>query len=109
MPHIRIRSITAEEAQRLSLTLVPELANLVQAPEDHFTLELVATSYFAQGQVTPGSPFVEILWFARSQELQNKAAKLVSESLRAVTQAEDVVVVFHELKRSAYYENGEHF
>lgn len=109
MPHIRLRSMTHEQAQNLSQTAVPELARLVQSPEDHFTVELIATTHFRQGQLATAAPFVEVLWFARAQDLQNQAAELLTEKIRALTQAEDIVVVFHELKRNAYYENGQHF
>lgn len=109
MPHLRIRAVQKEKMQQLSRSLIPELAKLLNSPEDNFTLELIASDFFHQGQETASYPFVEILWFARPQILQDQTARLITDQLRSLTQAVDIVVVFQTLEKSAYYENGNHF
>lgn len=109
MPHIRFRSLTEDQVRQLSLELSPVLASAIQTSEDNFTFELVSTRFFVQGKVVESYPFVEVLWFARSQNIQDQCARLISEKVKATSSAEDVVVVFTVLEKSAYYENGKHF
>jgi hypothetical protein len=54
-------------------------------------------------------PFIEVLWFARSSEIQDHSAKIITEAVKQVTASTDVVVVFFELAKNSYYENGAHF
>lgn len=103
MPHIRMRALSQEQAQKLSTTLVKGLSDLTKSPIDNFTLELVSTQYF-----TDSYPFVEVLWFSRPQEMQDQCAKFITEQIKAID-SRDVTVVFQILTATAYYENGKHF
>lgn len=109
MPHIRFRSLQSHHVSQLSVELTPALASAIQTSEDNFTFELIQTQYFIHGQPTSSYPFVEVLWFARSQEVQDRCALLITEKVKALSKAEDVVVVFTVLEKTAYYENGTHF
>jgi hypothetical protein len=52
---------------------------------------------------------VEVLWFSRGKEVQQKAAMIITDHVKVVTKAPDVVVVFQALPEADYYENGNHF
>lgn len=109
MPHLRFRALDNSHVARLSETLPRTLAAVVQTPEDNFTLEKIATEFYWQGQGVPGTPFVEVLWFARSQEVQDKVAQVLTAEIKKLTGPVDVTVVFQVLATESYYENGEHF
>lgn len=109
MPHIRIRAMTQEQVATLSQKVVKNLAKLIETGEDNFTFELIDTRYFQNGQAVKSYPFVEVFWFARSKEIQDRTAAYLTEQIKSLTPKEDVAVVFRELKPSAYYENGKHF
>lgn len=109
MPHIRFRALKEDQVRQLSSELSPVLASAIQTSEDNFTFELVGSQFFAQGKATESYPFVEVLWFARTQDIQSECARLITEAVKAITKAEDVVVVFVVLEKTAYYENGKHF
>lgn len=109
MPHLRLRALKPEQVQQLSLQLCQDLAKAVGSPEDHFTFELVSTQYFFNGKATVSSPFVEVLWFERPQDVQDQCARLITEKIKSMTKSEEVVVVFSSLAKTAYYENGSHF
>ncbi|MEK2644500.1 DUF1904 domain-containing protein [Bdellovibrio sp. BCCA] len=109
MPHIRMRAVKKDHVRQLSQNLAPELAQVMSTAEDNFTFECIATEFFFQGQATVSYPFVEVLWFARSQEVQDSSARIITDKVKALTGAEDVVVVFQVLEKSSYYENGQHF
>lgn len=109
MPHIRCRALTMEQVEKLSATLPKMLAPVIQTPEDNFTVERIETLFFQGGQTTQSFPFVEVHWFPRTQEVQNETALHITKEVRRITGAEDIVVVFQKLEKSAYYENGQHF
>lgn len=109
MPHIRIRALEKKHVQNLSQSLVKDLAKTIGTAEDNFTFEWISSEFFFDGQATPAYPFMEVLWFARSQDIQDQTARLITSQVKAETQAVDVVVVFQVLDKSSYYENGEHF
>jgi hypothetical protein len=109
MPHIRMRAISAEHVATLSSSLVPDLAQIIQTPVDNFTFELIETRFFEKGSLTKAYPFVEVLWFARSQEVQDACARLITDKVKALVPENDVAVVFTVVNATAYYENGSHF
>ena len=109
MPHIRMRAVKKEHVQELSASLAKELAPAMKTAIDNFTFELVQTQFFSSGQETVSYPFVEVLWFARSQEVQDECASIITRQIKKIGPYEDVVVVFHVLLQESYYENGIHF
>ncbi|MGE5086146.1 MAG: DUF1904 domain-containing protein [Bacillota bacterium] len=108
MPHIRFRALNSEQVATLSKTLLTDLASIIQTSEDNFTFELVQTQFFTQGQVSDGYPFVEVLWFERTPEVQQRVATLITENIKELI-ATDVAVVFQPLLQTNYFENGQHF
>ena len=109
MPHIRMRALKKEHVQNLSEILVKDLAKTIATAEDNFTFEWIGSEFFFGGKATSSYPFVEVFWFARSQEVQDQVTLLITEKVKAETKTQDVVVVFQNLDKAAYYENGEHF
>lgn len=109
MPHIRVRAVPCDVVQKLSESLPEKLSIAINTPIDNFTIESISTIFYANGQLTESYPFVEVLWFPRSQEIQNECARIITDQVKTMTSAEDVVVVFRVLEKSAYYEDGSHF
>lgn len=109
MPHLRFRAVKNEVVQSLSASLPNELAQIMNTAEDNFTFEAIPTEFYSAGQASNSYPFVEVLWFERPQDVQDRAAKVITDQLRNRTNAVDIVVVFLALNKHSYYENGEHF
>ncbi len=109
MPHIRIRALNESIVKNLSRELPVELAGLMQTPVENFSVELISTEFFKDGEVVQGDPMIEVLWFDRGQEIQNKAAEKITELVRKQVSAEYISVVFINLAKENYYENGKHF
>ncbi|MEK6553626.1 MAG: DUF1904 family protein [Bdellovibrionota bacterium] len=109
MPHIRIRAMSDSAVKSLSSTLPVELTKILQIPEDSFTVEKIATTFYYMGNVVEGDPMLEVLWFDRGAELQNICGQKITELAKAHTKSEFVAVVFTALPKSHYYENGKHF
>lgn len=109
MPHLRFREIDESIVSQLSLELPPLLAPVMTTSEDNFTFEKIETVFYSFGRQQKSYPFVEVLWFQRSQEVQNETANIISQKVQMLTGQADVVVVFIPIPKNSYYENGNHF
>jgi len=109
MPHLRLRGLQPALVQKLSETLADELATILETAPDNFTVEYVPSQFFAKGLPHEGYPFVEVLWFERAQAVKKKVAERITDCVRSLSKAPDVAVVFRNLPRDSYFENGKHF
>lgn len=112
MPHLRIRSLSERAVKDLSRSLPKELAVLLNTSEDNFTVEKVATTFFRNGEVVAdgsGDPMVELLWFDRGAEARAATAAKITSLVKAHSQSEYIAVVFTDIPKDHYFENGQHF
>lgn len=112
MPHLRIRALNESAVKALSITLPQELSKILNTPEDNFTVEKIATTFFRNGEAVvegDADPLIEFLWFERGTEVRDAAAKKVTELVRQHTRSEFVAVVFTNIPKDSYYENGVSF
>lgn len=108
MPILTLRAVKQEEALKFSKELIDELEGLLSCPRDYFTIELRNSTFIKDGQISEGYPIVDVSWFDRGQELQDKAAEIITKHIKEFGY-ETVDVIFHKLVEEAYYENGKHF
>ncbi|ADN76130.1 Domain of unknown function DUF1904 [Ferrimonas balearica DSM 9799] len=111
MPHLRVRGLANEQVQALSEQLTDPLSQLFGCPDDHITIEAIASTFFFRGAPGGGYPMVELLWFDRGLDVQDQVARLITDTIRTLCQAPelDVAVIVSPLSQRHYYENGEHF
>ncbi|MCC2679100.1 MAG: hypothetical protein K0R29_1676 [Pseudobdellovibrio sp.] len=112
MPHLRIRALNDEAVKALSKTLPAELSKVLNTSEDNFTVEKIATTFYRAGAAVAEAqldPMVEILWFERGAEARDAAAKKVTELVKAHSASEFISVVFINIPKDNYFENGKHF
>lgn len=108
MPHIRLRAVPVEVVKKVSQT-AGELAVAANTSVDNFTFELVNTQFFVEGAATDSYPFVEVLLFPRPVDVKQKMADIITHTIKANGAFEDVIVLFQELNKEFYFENGKHF
>lgn len=108
MPALKFKAINVEKICAVSKQLVDELEELLQCPRNYFSLEAVQSIYINDGKFTEGNPVVEVSWFDRGQEIQDKAAGIITKYVK-LSGCSDVDVIFIKLDKVCYYENGEHF
>jgi hypothetical protein len=108
MPLLRFRAIEAQDICTISASLVDDLQALLQCPRDYFTLEAIQSIFIKDGGFTNGSPVIEIAWFDRGQEVQDKVAEIVTNYMKSVGY-NNLDVIFTKLDENKYYENGKHF
>jgi hypothetical protein len=109
MPQIKIRGVKAEEVCKISENVIDELVEAVKCPRDYFEIECIQSLAIRNGQISEVYPFVEVSWFDRGQETQDKVAKIITDSMRKNLKIESMDLAFTVFEKEKYYENGEHF
>lgn len=111
MPHLRFRAIEFDMVKDLSTELVDDLQPIMACPRGDFTLEHIPASFIFDGEVSEAYPFVEVFWFDRGQDIQDKVADKITVAIRKVMNdiEQDVAVIFTALTPSGYYDNGKHY
>jgi len=108
MPQLKIRGIEAEKIKRISKDLVNDLTEIVGCPRDYFTIECYNTTSIFDGEIVDTYPFIEVAWFDRGQEIQDKVAKTITKYIQTLD-IESLDIAFTIFEENRYYENGEHF
>ncbi|MGY3943950.1 DUF1904 family protein [Aeromonas tecta] len=110
MPHLRFRAVSVDTLQQISTPLLADLCALTGGKPEFVTMEVIDCIRVRDGAIETGSPFVELVWFERPQELQDAAAALITRHLKAALGEETYVVVqVLPIVKSHYYSNGEHY
>ena len=110
MPHIRARGIEQSALEEVAGSIVEQFAKLTDTPNDHFTVEHIASQFIVAGGASSAYPFVEVLWFDRGQDVKTAVAHVINTALRPfVGEDKDITVLFEDLNGNDYYENREHF
>ncbi len=109
MPQIKIRGIDENEITKVSVGLIDKLVEEIQCSRDAFEIECIKSVAIREGKIAPVYPFVEIAWFDRGLEVQDKVAKIVTNILKDELNIPDLDLAFTILDRRSFYENGKHF
>lgn len=108
MPQIRFKGIKKEEVAQLSGVVIEEMSELMDTPKDWFQVEYDPVQVFLDGEESRGEPMVQVWWFKRGQEVQDKAATRLNEMVCELGY-DYAVVSFHVFEKQDYYEDGTHF
>ena len=108
MPQLIFKGISVEKVKKISTPLVMELANLCQCETDNFTLEIIHSTFVFNQNEVESFPFIEVKWFDRGQEIQNRFAGIITKHLQSISISE-LEVAFSIFLESAYYLNGKNF
>lgn len=105
MPHIMIKGMNVVDVQEISKSMIDELEIIIDCPREYFTLEVVESTFIVDGEILSKDPFVQVNWFDRGQEVQDKTAAAITEHICSAGY-ENVEMFFIVLDRNKYYENG---
>ncbi|WP_432401935.1 DUF1904 domain-containing protein [Wukongibacter sp. M2B1] len=108
MPQLKIRGIGTNKLKEISKELIDDLTEIVGCPRDYFTIECISTTSIFDGEIVDTYPFIEIAWFDRGQEIQDKVAKIITKYVNKIG-VQDLDMTFTIFDKSRYYENGKHF
>lgn len=107
MPMIKIKGIPQAEVIKESKSLIDSLVEIIECPRDYFTIELINNTFIMDGEVVESPVMIDVAWFDRGQEVQDKVATLITTHFKK--DRECLEVVFQNLEGRCYYENGEHY
>jgi len=107
MPMLKFKGIPQEEVIKESTNLIDALVEIIKCPKDYFSIELINNTFIMDGKLTNPPSMVEVAWFDRGQEIQDKVATVITKYFKKDRPCLDVV--FYALENEKYYENGTHF
>jgi hypothetical protein len=107
MPQFLIKGMKVKEVQNISTQLVNELEEIIGCPRDYFRIECVDSTLIKDGDIIAECPMVQVNWFDRGQDIQDKVAASLTENIKRAGY-EQVEIFFILLERNKYYENGKH-
>lgn len=102
MPMLKFKGIETKDVCKVSKNLLDELQELLQCPRENLSLEVSQSVYVNDGELVSGSPVVEVVWFARGKETQDKAAKIIIKYVKAMGYTH-VEVIFSFLDKEKMY------
>ena len=108
MPQIVIKGMKEEDVAAISGPLTARLSQIVEAPEDWFSVEFLPTRFYFGGVLTAHDPLIQVWWFDRGQQVQDAVARAIDQLVRE-RGYEQIEISFHPLETKNYYENGEHY
>lgn len=108
MPQIKIRGIEPAQICKISREMVDNLTPIIGCPREYFTIECIHSTAIKDGELVPVSPFIEVAWFDRGQEVQDQVALEITRQVQSLG-IPSIDVAFLTFERRSYYENGEHF
>lgn len=108
MPQIVFKGIEKEAVRKISGNVVKELKDIIEVPSDWFTVEYLPVTYFFNGEEVDSDPFIQVNWFDRGLEVQDKVAFALTDIVKSEGY-DEVTVVFNNFDKRSYYENKEHF
>lgn len=108
MPQIIIKGMEIDKVKAISKPLVDELQAIIGCPRDYFTIEAVSSAFIMDGNQIEISPLVQVNWFDRGQEVQDKAAAAICRQIISSGYSH-VETFFTVLEKSRYYENEAHY
>ena len=108
MPQIIFKGINESAVKKISKELPHNLAVITDTQEDWFTVEYMPNRFYFNGEEASGYPIVNVNWFDRGLDMQDKVAKEITKIVQNEGY-EMVDVIFNLYEKRSYYENGEHF
>ncbi|KAB3531621.1 DUF1904 domain-containing protein [Alkaliphilus pronyensis] len=108
MPQIKVRGIQLDKLASGSEKLVNELVKIVECPKDYFELEYIQSVAIRDGEIQDAYPFIEVAWFDRGLEIQDKVAAALTRFAHNIG-VENIDIAFVTFEERKYYENGKHF
>jgi len=103
MPTLIFKGVKQSDLQVLAKPLIAQLAEAVECSKDLFTLEWTNPSYYDENGLVESYPIINVNWFPRSKEMQDKVANVVGNLFKSHGYTR-VKVTFTLMDRAAYYD-----
>lgn len=108
MPQIIVKGVKEEEVKKLSMECSPKLGEMCDCPSDWFVFDYIESKFFDETGLIKHWPVVQVWWFERPQEVQDKFAKCLNDYFVELGYTGSQIS-FHIFDENSYYEEGQHF
>ena len=108
MPQIIVKGTKPEETKQLAINTATQLGEIVDCPADWSVFEHRESRFFDFSGEIPHWPVVQVWWFARPQQVQDKVAKLLNNYFVSLGYPGSQIS-FHIFEYESYYEEGNNF
>lgn len=105
MPNLTFRGFTDDQVQNASEILIPDLAMLLDCPEDYFMFDNLSVNSFYKGQKAVTFPYINIAWFERGKIKRDAMAQVITKAMNELGVPE-IEIGFTVLAEDGYYING---
>ena len=102
MPMLKFKAMETKSVCSISKDLLDELQKLLQCPRETLSIEVSQSVYVKDGEIVSGPSVVEVHWFPRTQELQDKAAEIIIKHAQSIGYP-NVEVIFSILDKDKVY------
>lgn len=108
MPFFRFHFVEDMRLAKVSKTMLDRIQEVVGCPRDHIVIENIHSVFIEDGDIknTNNWPFVEVDYFERPRDIQEKLAKVLYEELTTAGYPHSDIH-FRYLQPMNYYEDGE--
>ena len=115
MPHIKFSGLDVLRVKTLSKEISNDLSTVMNCPIDWITFTVGANgdgNIFSDGQLVKDTVIVHIEWFDRGQDIKDQVAKIITDAVYQTkriksAKIETINVIFVDLDKKDFYENGE--
>lgn len=108
MPQLMIKGLTDKQCQEFARVASKDLAEIVGCPQDWFLFDLVASKVIDYQGNLLSHPIVQVWWFKRPMDVQEKVADYLHQSFQKMGFTMDQIS-FHTFDVADFYENGQKF
>lgn len=108
MPQIIVKGLTPTQAESLAVKAAPALGNICSCPADWFVFDLSPSKFFDENGPTSHWPVVQVWWFKRPVNVQDKVASYLNEEFKLLG-FNGSQISFHIFNEADYYEDGQHY
>ena len=107
MPQLIVKGIREDEVKVLAKSAAPDLADICNCPIDWFTFDYIPSKFYDFTGKEIVNPVIQVWWFERPQELQDKVAKCLDKHIKSFgyTFSQISFSIFYD---ESIYKDGEH-
>ncbi len=108
MPQIIVKGLDEKQMMTLAKTTSNTLGSICACDANWFVFESTNAYFINSDGEKFNQAVVQVHWFKRSQEIQDKVAGLLDKAIKDMG-FDFTQISFHLFYEEAYYEDGEHF
>lgn len=107
MPQLNFLGVKKKDLLVISKDLVDDLAVIATVSRDSILLNVNETDVVFDGELIIPPASVDVYWFDRPQEIQDKFAKALTKHIISIGYP-DILIMFHTIIPEKMYTKGEH-